>query len=64
MTVSAPSAGVRRRRCIVFQNRGSEVRTAGVSAQPGCIELTVARAAGNSSASSSASTTCMRLVCA
>ena len=44
--------------------RGSELRTAGVSAQPGCIAFTTTELPASRSAHSSASTTWARLVSA
>ena len=63
-TVSAPSSGVRKRDPIVRRKRGSEVRTAGVSAQPGCIAFTVTPLPARRSAHISVSTTRARFASA
>ena len=60
--VSAPWAGVRRAPFITLKKPGRELRTPGVSAQPGCMLCTVIVSAAQRWASSSVSVTCMRLV--
>ena len=59
--VSAPSAGVRRSGPMTRLNRGSASRIPGVSAQPGCIALTVTPLPARRRAHSPASATCARL---
>ena len=63
-SVSAPCSAVRRRLRISRQKRGIEVRTPGVSAQPGCMACTAIRWRDQRRASSSVRTTSIRLVCA
>ncbi|MGZ4348654.1 MAG: DUF2867 domain-containing protein [Gaiellaceae bacterium] len=59
--VSAPSAGVRSSGPIMRLKPGSAVRSPGVSAQPGCMALTVMPVSSSFRVHSSASTTCARL---
>jgi len=61
-TVSAPSSGVRRIPFVAARKRGSELRTAGVSAHPGCIAKKVTPSFGCRSAHSSFRTTRARFV--
>ncbi len=59
--VSAPSSGVRSSGPTMRVKPGSAVRSPGVSAQPGCMALTVMPVPSRCRVHSSASTTCARL---